>query len=307
MTTLLREIQSAALDSKVDICDLLRKCMMLAARLENEEFKGWVRKELNGYGLEEDLPNYRIIDCGSFGTFSNGVRYYPRLDIPLFNLPKEIHGDLEVQCFREPISSLIYLMENNNDGFIHFRWPPELVALYGYRIYHDYNCQSAWKLVSCSSINAIVDTVRTRILEFVLEIEKEAPDAGEALPGTMPIAPDKVINIFNTTILGNVGNVATGSSAITQNIHQEVHYGDLNSLKRYLSDLGLDIQSSDLQELENAIAVDVDKSSQGIGDKTKEWIGKIAGKTISLAGGMSVSLATEIITKAILAYLGLPL
>lgn len=305
MTTLLREIQSAALDSQVEISDLLRKCMVLAARLENEEFQGWVRKELNGYGLEEDLPNYRIIDCGSFGTFSNLACCYPCLDIPLFNLPKEIQEHLRDQYFREPISSLIYLMEKNEDGFIKYRWPPELVALYGDKIYHNYSCQTAWKLISCSSINAIIDTVRTRILEFVLEIEKEAPDAGEALPGTRPIAPDKVINIFSTTIWGNVGNVATASSGITQGINQEVHQGDLESLKRYLSDLGLEVQPSDLRELEDAVAEDGHKGSQDIGDKTKEWVRKITGKTASVAGGMSISLTTEIITKAVLAYLGL--
>jgi hypothetical protein len=60
--SLLREIQEDAIDSGVSIEDLLRKCMLLAARLGNEEFKKWINQELNGYSTKEELPKYRIIN-----------------------------------------------------------------------------------------------------------------------------------------------------------------------------------------------------------------------------------------------------
>jgi AbiTii len=47
--TLLREIQAAATDSKTDIATVLRKAKILAARLQNLEFRSWVDQELNGY------------------------------------------------------------------------------------------------------------------------------------------------------------------------------------------------------------------------------------------------------------------
>ena len=53
--SLLREIQSDAIDKNVDISVVLRKCKVLAARLGNKNFKLWVERELNGYKSREDL------------------------------------------------------------------------------------------------------------------------------------------------------------------------------------------------------------------------------------------------------------
>lgn len=53
-------------------------------------------------------------------------------------------------------------------------------------------------------------------MSFVLEIESEAPDAGEAPINSNPVPQEKVHQIFNTYITGNVQNVATGSSDFEQ-------------------------------------------------------------------------------------------
>ncbi len=43
---------------------------------------------------------------------------------------------------------------------------------------------SADRVVNTSVVNGILDTVRTRVLTFALEIEEAAPDAGEVGTGT---------------------------------------------------------------------------------------------------------------------------
>src|SRR5258706_7481712 len=65
--SLLREIQDAATDQSTNTATLLRKCKILAVRLGNEEFKQWIDNELNGYKTIEELPEYRIIETGSYG------------------------------------------------------------------------------------------------------------------------------------------------------------------------------------------------------------------------------------------------
>ena len=47
--TLLRQIQDSAVDGQCPISTLLRKCAVLAARLEHDELRRWVSSELNGY------------------------------------------------------------------------------------------------------------------------------------------------------------------------------------------------------------------------------------------------------------------
>lgn len=67
-----------------------------------------------------------------------------------------------------------------------------------------------------SAIVALIDTIKTRVLNFCLEIEAEAPDAGEAPLNAPPISQDKVTQVFNTYITGTVQNVATGGSHFNQ-------------------------------------------------------------------------------------------
>ena len=47
--SLVLEIQRLATDRGNDISDLLRKCLMVAAKLKLNEFRTWVDSELNGY------------------------------------------------------------------------------------------------------------------------------------------------------------------------------------------------------------------------------------------------------------------
>jgi len=61
--SLLREIQEAAIDSRVELTTLLRKCKVLAARLGNVEFKEWVEQELNGYKSKEKPAGIPTIPC----------------------------------------------------------------------------------------------------------------------------------------------------------------------------------------------------------------------------------------------------
>ena len=60
------------------------------------------------------------------------------------------------------------------------------------------NCLSAWKHIPRGSIVSLIDVVRNRILKFVLEIEAENPEAGEAPINSNPVSQDKVTHIFNT-------------------------------------------------------------------------------------------------------------
>ena|ERR1035441_2020405 len=59
--SLLREIQAAATESKVDISTVLRKAKILAVRLQYPEFETWVDRELNGYVHGSSLPPYRVV------------------------------------------------------------------------------------------------------------------------------------------------------------------------------------------------------------------------------------------------------
>ena len=53
---LLDEIIDAAVDEKVPIGTLLRKCLVLEQQVKNEKFRVWLDRELDGYDQIEELP-----------------------------------------------------------------------------------------------------------------------------------------------------------------------------------------------------------------------------------------------------------
>lgn len=257
--SLLRDIQEAAVDSDVPIASLLRKCKILAARLGNADFKAWINAELNGYPSKDAVPQYRVMSVHSKGHFSgpagSGLK---NADIPLLCIPEELRQSLRETHLTDAIAGLESLVKDSKGGIAQEPWPPDVVAYVGQGIYQGMNCVQAWKVIPISRVVAALDSVRTRILNFVLEIEVEAPGAGEIPVDTTPVPQEKVTQIFNLHIAGSVGNVAAGGT----NTHQEARLGQetdqlfadmLNAVSRSKADNeAINRLSSAIEEMRDA-------------------------------------------------------
>lgn len=257
--SLLREIQEAAIDSNVELAVLLRKCKVLAARLGNPEFKQWVDAELNGYS-GDGYPDYRTFNVFSRGNFVGAFNHQLNgADIPMLALPEKFRKGLSCTKMREPIASLEALVKQNSDGVLHEPWDPDIVAVVGEEIYTDMRCQNAWKVVPVSGVIAALDAVRNRVLSFVLEIESEYPDAGEATINSNPVPQEKVNQYFTTYISEGVQNVAVGSTDVRQkavnNSNNDELFSNLIAALR-----GVDAEEDVLSEI--TTAVEEMKSSQ---------------------------------------------
>jgi hypothetical protein len=215
--SLLRQIQDAAINSSVDLPTLLRMCMVLAARLGSDDFKTWIDRELSGYDRKEDLPEYRVLNVNSKGhfggAFNSGLR---NADIPLVCVPEELRESLGHSYIFQPVAAMAALIAKNDSGTLQEPWNPDIVAHVGRNIYERMVCMQAWKVIPATAFVAALDTIRTRVLNFVLEIEATNPDAGESMPTEKLISPETVQHIFNTYITGNVQNLASGSTNVSQ-------------------------------------------------------------------------------------------
>lgn len=303
--TLLREIQRDAVDPNVDIATLLRKCKILAARLKHQAFSKWVENELNGYDSREQLPEYRIFDVQSYGHFAgpfgSGLMNAP---IPSCCLPEDLRHIANKAYLAEGISSYSSLLKSGKNAQLSSHWPAEIVALYGHKIYQDMNCIGAWRTIGTNQIQGLVDTVRNRVLSFVLEIESQSPSAGEASPEEPPIPQEKVNQIYQTYILGNVSNVSTGGFNVSQIFIDKVVQNDLDSLFDYFRIL--QVEEEDLKELRSAIEKDPKPADQNsLGKNVSTWLGKMVSKAAAGVWRVSSTVATEVLSKAILKYYGI--
>lgn len=304
--TLLNQIQDAAVDSSIRVADLLRRCKILAARLHNDEFSKWVDMELQGYSSKDDVPDYRILRVQSFGHFSgpfgSGLR---NALIPPMTIPEEYREIVHTAYTLEPVGSLEESISRSDGNNLRSNWPPDLVVHLGNEIYQDMVCMSAWRLIPRGAIIGILDTVRTRILNFVLAIEAEAPTAGEASSGELTIPEEKVAQVFQTHIYGDVANIAQSSSEFTQISVSGVLEGDFESLKSYLLRQGL--SGDDVDELHQAIKADSKNGiPERIGSSISSWIGKMILKASEGALKFGSTVAAQLLTSALMNYLGLP-
>ncbi|ERH27364.1 hypothetical protein HMPREF9065_01421 [Aggregatibacter sp. oral taxon 458 str. W10330] len=272
--SLLRDIQDLASSSSKDIelSTLLRKCKILATRLNHPGFKSWVENELNGYNDVSSLPSYRVlkvISKGHFSTWGNSI--LTNIQIHTHVMKEKHEKYVKKAHIMQGIGSLENLLSKEGSIF-QSPWDSKLLAIYASDFYNDMICIKAWQVISSSDIAGIIDTVKTKILDFALEIEAENPNAGDIEMNSNPIDQNKITQIFNTTINGNVQNVATGSSDVNQN--SQIN----NTAKEELFSNLLDIISNQKVSLEEEQYQNILKvinemrSTQGTSDFSSKYI-----------------------------------
>lgn len=303
--SLIEEILKAALDSNVDLPSLLRKCKLLAARINNNELAQWVDHELNGYPTTDGLPSYRVLRVQSFGDFygpfGKGIKNAP---IPEGSIPAEYRDYATTEYLLEGVSELAALAASDPPSpIIQFRWNPDLFVRVGSNIYPNLNCFSAWKSFSKSAIVGILDIVHNKVLDLTIKIEAELPDATDPASLTA-ISQERSQQIFQMVILGDVANLAYGSSEVTQDAEVHVSRGDFSSLRELL--IGLGVSEEEIDELKVALKEDDQSEERGsLGSRTSQWIGNMIAKTVSGTWDASTSVAADVLKKAILSFLGL--
>jgi hypothetical protein len=176
---------------------------------------------------------------------------------------------------------------------------PELIFALQHRIDGGMNCISAWQEIPATEIVQLLSAVRNRILDFVLRIEGENPDAGEAAIHSQPVPSEHLQNLVNNNSFGPT-NFAQNSHSFSQTATAGIQPGDLTSLKSHLASAG--IPSVALAELESAIAADTTSGdTKGPGSRVREWIGKAATGSWEITKAISIQL----IGAAIKHYYGL--
>jgi len=189
------------------------------------------------------------------------------------------------------------------EGTLIRRWPTDLIARIGTDFLQERSLIEAHMEVPTSAVAGVLDAVRNKALKFVLEIEEQAPDAGEVAPGSQPVPVERVGQIFNTYVMGGAQNVAVGSPGSSQHV-QQVVAGDMGALRQFLGKHG--VEAADIAELERAIAEDgTAKTGQPLGKRVSGWIGNMVSKAVSGAWNIATSSAADVLTAAVRAYYGL--
>lgn len=180
-----------------------------------------------------------------------------------------------------------------------------MVAYYQSKFFHGYALNRAWQEIPISSVIEILDTVRTRVLKLMLELQQEVGDVDNLIANHKvdDVAPT-VQNIFNTTVYGGTAIVASDTAEIDARTQTLVVAGDFESLEDALRGRGID--NDEVEKLRAALNQDSNSSNIEAKPNVKKWIVDAAKKVASATGNAAVDVAKASLTAMITAYLGLP-
>jgi hypothetical protein len=131
----------------------------------------------------------------------------------------------------------------------------------------------AWQEIPVSVFVGLIDTIRTRVLRFALELKDELGLVSEDLK---ELPKEKVDQSVITYIFG--GTNVFASKDFTQIESIEIGKGDWSSLAEALTKR-LGVQTSALSELKAALDDDSkDEATSGLGQRTVGWLKQIGSK-----------------------------
>lgn len=294
--TILDDIIDASTNSSVPVTDLLRMVQIAAHRVGASEIRAWATQELSGYGDDAVLPPYRVLHTNVLGTFAGPMQSFRHLMLTI--RPSSLDPWWDVGM-KQPLMELQALSESENDASR--EWSAAAV-----REYHDSGVfrieyeilYTARNLITPHSLRGVLDVIRSKALNFALELQSAAPDAGSVGGPTVTSEPQLAGAVFHVTnnIFGDGANVGTGPGIRQRSI---VNKGDSESLRREVEALGL--SSDDAEQFVAAVSEEksVDKP------KVKRFMEKVRTGSIAVAGGVATEAAAGSLIELAKAFLGL--
>ena len=300
--SIVTDIVNGAVDDSVQLATLLRKLLIVGDSLGNESLKEWVLHELNGYQTIDQLPPYRTMEITAKGQFLSMIGQMNDQPIPSATLEKEHRWWAETAYLLSAIASFEALVQDDPNGRIIMEWPANMTAYYSDKISKHWHLNRAWQEVPISAIRGMLDSVRTRILQFALELKREV---GEGELSTDAAPPEKVNSAVQTIIYGGTNIISPTIAGDVQVIGQQVIVqGDFFSLSNALEAIG--VAKPHVAELEAAINDDkADGADRGYGNRVKHWLASAGSYVAKEGGAAAVEVAKAAITTAVTSYFGL--
>jgi hypothetical protein len=315
-TSLIDELQLDASNDAVSVSSLLRKALMVAAKLELSDIPEWINKELAGYSLDDDsLPPYRIVH----GEVKARA-YYGRW-VPVQFPTNEMQANISKKFILDSVAELETL--SKKDGKLTMNFPPEAQQLL-----QEWTSSGDTEFVCFlqkARLDGILDEIRNQVLRWAIALDK----AGVRGDGLTFTAPEKEkahsmtfhVDAENFTIgvaggTGGQANIASGDHAY---VNIKSVDNSINPIT-YRSD-EMPMLADELSKLRSALLLQARDPEHyaAIGALASAEIAAKEGKASSIANALSAlgtgarwalgvakDIGVPLATAALKPYIGLP-
>ena len=291
MTPIVLQLQELAASGDASVSELLRKARIVASKLKLDEFNDWLQHELHGYPPDANLPEYRIF----FGDLRahnpmNGILMPVRFNVELTEALSRI------RC-RQSIGSLEDVLKGASNGLQVPLSPRDLEFVHGLMDEDAREWVMPFRRVSPTQLSAILDRVRSIILDWSLQLESQGivGDGMTFSEEEKQRATTQSVHINNFQgVFGNVTN-----SSVTQRLEMKIDHRDLKGLLDFMRSQR--IPEAEVQVLQEAILADAEPTERKhFGKNVSSWLGRLVSAGYDLAVGAS----GELLANAIWSYYG---
>lgn len=305
--SLLHDIQEAVVQEG-GLGPILLKLRLLAAKLGSKPLEDWVMHESEGYPPEIDVPPYRKIPVTYTGLFVGPFgSYMKNHQIPGYLVEKHAGKEWTTHSLREGMAAIDDLLRSTAEhGGLLGIDASNLTLLLQDELYEHYVCTEVQGRISSAALVNVQNTVRGRILELTIEIDKAVPNAASISIGSPSSGElsqsEKVTQLSQQIVYGNVTNISANGTGFRVNV--AVGERDSDGLIEYLVGSGID--QEDASALVRILAEESPASvEEPFGDKARTWIAENIKKAADGTWRIGVAVATRVLTEAALRYYGL--
>lgn len=222
---LIEQIERDVLDDPPKVAAALRKVVALSGGRAFDELKHWALSELQGYGADDELPEYRVIFAGIFVDAAVAGGYVTGQQFDEWQLPDKareiIANRLEM---RRGVAELQEMAARTDSTTVKLN-PPG--AQYAAHLIDEAANQPFQKItalywqVPVSAIAGVLDAIATRLTQFVAELRESGAITASG-PSRQELQAAVAKALPNITITGPSANVTVQSSVSgTQSASQD--------------------------------------------------------------------------------------
>jgi len=268
---------------KITLNQGLMRAKLIAYEINNDDFKNWISKELNGYNNEDKLPEYRIIPCDIFAQIE---AYGQKKLVPydLTSLDKDLDGMLYSMKMLQSVSIIEKGLTESNETYGYQDLPFALVQDLRKMADNNY-ITNVKRRIQFSQTEHILNLTKQKLIDTLLDLEKTFPNMQDNYQNTEE-NKEKTNTIINNHIYGEKANSNIG---IGDNISQKISNIYNQKVENILSELKtLGVPEEDLIEVKEIVVNETDKTN--IGKKLMSWVGKMTTKAIEKGIDLQIPL-----------------
>ncbi len=298
---LANEIISLLSTENSSLIGVLLKANVFLHEIGKKELAEWVTHELNGYPDGAELPPYRILESRVMGNLMAPGWTASGQRLPIQHLEPAYREQLEKSELRESLA-LVQELAGKPQGSIRRHFPPEANAQLGSNLGNGWAVQEAWCEISTLAVQNVLIQVRTRLLEFMLELKDSAQNVGDGELNKANTSSIDTKAMFNNAIFGPNATIIIGDKNI-QNISSETIENNLDYLKQSLASIG--IPQDELSSLQTALEADRAAGRKpSFEGETGNWFSRLVGRAAKGGLSIGVDVVSSVAAKALTGYFG---